>query len=74
MQFLTKNEIRGMLEEFFEGLPNSSRILVTHDHDKEFIHIGQTVEYIKHEHQTYFIDLDKDTEHDKNIRQGNFSR
>lgn len=72
MQFLTKQEIREKVDIFLMDNDLKCRIMFTEDYDKEIIVIGQPIERIISKHQTCLNDLDIDTEHDKDIRQGNF--
>lgn len=73
MDFLTKSGIRDKLEKFFEGIPNNARIPYSHDIEDTFIHIGEPIDRTLSRYQTFLNLEDEQTEHDKDIRQGNFS-
>jgi len=80
MDFFTKNQLREMIEEYIEGIPDNSRIMISYDYDKGIIHIGNTIERTISEYQTFLVhqntydtlnqDIEIDT--DKDIRQGAF--
>lgn len=73
MDFLTKSGIRDKVEEFLEGIPNNSRIPFSNDIDESFIHIGEPVDKLLSKYQTFLNLDDKESQHDKDVRQGNFS-
>lgn len=73
MDFLTKSGIRDKVEEFLEGIPNNSRIPFSKDMEDSFIHIGEPIDRLLSKYQTFLNLEDEQTEHDKDIRQGNFS-
>lgn len=77
MEFLTKSQIREKVDEFLINYDAKNRFQFQESNDREFIQIGQPVERTVSKYQTFlnvaYKDLD-DNEHDKDIRQGNFSR
>ena len=72
MQFLTKQQIKDKVDAFLMDNDQKCRIMFTEDYDKEMIVIGQPIERIISKHQTFLNELNTDTQHDKDIRQGNF--
>lgn len=78
MEFLTKSQIREKVDEFLINYDAKNRFQFQESNDREFIQIGQPVERTVSKYQTFlnvaYKDLDdNDNEHDKDIRQGNFS-
>lgn len=83
MDFLTKQQTREILEEYLDNLPNNVRIMISTNHEKDFLHIGDTIERVVSKYQTYLSDIEIEkrkhaeilnNDYDKDIRQGNFSR
>lgn len=55
MEFLTKRQIWERVEDFLEGMPNNSRILLISNIDTEFLHIGEPFKKTLSRYQTVLI-------------------